>query len=120
MSPNYKSPATLQKKLNAANAEIARLTGLINNPQMVDFLVAVKLEAIHQRERWGSEHDDGKGPEDWLWLVAYLSTKATQASRYEDREKYLHHIITCAAACLNWHANATGTETTMRPGVRLA
>lgn len=120
MSPNYKSPATMRKKLEAANTEIARLKALINTPLTDDFMQAVRVEAAHQRERWGSEHDEGKTPEDWLWLVAYLSTKATQANRYEDAGKYLHHIITCAAACLNWHANATGTETKMRPGVRLA
>lgn len=110
-----------EKALHAdERAELERLRGLINSPEIHDFVAAVQREAIHQRERWGSEHDEGKSPEDWLWLIAYLSTKATQASRYKDTEKYLHHIVTCAAACLNWHANATGKDTGMRPGVRLA
>jgi hypothetical protein len=89
----------------------------LNAPELHDFREAVVLEAAHQRERWGSDHDEGKTAEDWLWLVAYLSTKAGQAHRYGDRDKYLHHIITCAAACANWHASASGTNTQMRAGV---
>lgn len=89
----------------------------LNAPELHSFRDAVVLEAAHQRERWGSDHDAGKTFEDWLWLVAYLSTKASQANRYGDRDKALHHIITCAAACANWHAFATGEHTGMRPGV---
>lgn len=89
----------------------------LSAPELHSFRDAIVLEAAHQRERWGAEHDEGKGPEDWMWLVAYLSTKATQANRYGDGEKYLHHIVTCAAACANWHASATGANTVMRPGV---
>lgn len=100
-------------------AEAKRLKAQIDTPHTENFFLAVKLEAAHQRERWGSDHDEGKTPEDWLWLIAYLSTKASQASRYKDKEKYFHHIITCAAACANWYANATGVDEKMRPGVRL-
>lgn len=89
---------------------------ILSTPELLNFSEAVRLEAMHQRSRFSSEHDEGKAPEDWLWLVAYLATKASQASRYGDIEKYLHHIITCAAACLNWHANATGHDTSMRSG----
>lgn len=89
----------------------------LNAPELHNFRDAVVLEAAHQRERWGNEHDAGKTDEDWLWLVAYLSTKAAQANRYGDREKRLHHIITCGAACANWHAFATGEHTGMRAGV---
>lgn len=96
--------------------EANRLRAAINTPEIHDFIKAVQLEAIHQRERWGTEHDEGKSPEDWLWLIAYLGTKAAQAHRYGDSNKYLHHIVTVAAACLNWHANASGTNTRMRPG----
>lgn len=88
----------------------------LNAPELLAFRDAVVQEAAHQRERWGTAHDGGKQPEDWMWLVAYLSTKATQAYRYGDQAKYLHHIITCAAACANWHASATGANTSMRPG----
>lgn len=88
----------------------------INTPELTDFIRGIQLEALHQRQRWGTNHDQGKTPEDWLWLLAYLATKASQASRYNDQDKYLHHIITCAAACLNWHANASGINTEMKPG----
>lgn len=89
---------------------------MLSTPEIHDFMIAVEREAAHQRERWGNKHDDGKTPEDWLWLIAYLATKAAQASRYRDSDKYLHHIITCAAAACNWHANATGASTAMRAG----
>ncbi|MBN50064.1 MAG: hypothetical protein CMN85_11020 [Spongiibacteraceae bacterium] len=88
----------------------------INTPEIEDFLTAISNEARHQRYRWGTEHDEGKSPDNWLWLIGYLATKATQAERYGDTEKYRHHIITCGAACLNWFANATGQNTTMRVG----
>lgn len=89
---------------------------LINTPELNSFIDAIRMEALHQRERWSSEHDEGKAPEDWLWLVGYLATKATQAERYGDHQKYLHHIVTCAASCLNWHSNATGVSNEMRSG----
>ena len=41
-----------------------------------------------------------KTPEDWFWLIGYLVGKAI---RPDDPGKRLHHIITTAAACLNWH-----------------
>jgi hypothetical protein len=75
------------------------LEELINTPHTAEFLEAVKLEAVHQRERWGSEHDYGKTDADWFWLVGYLTGKAIHKP-----EKQLHHIITTAAALLNWHA----------------
>jgi len=83
---------------------------LIDNPEINDFIKGVKLEATHQIKRWGPDHDDLKTPEDWLWVIALLTTKATQAARYGDKDKYLHHIITCAAACLNWHKKARANE----------
>lgn len=89
----------------------------LNAPELHSFRDAVVLEAAHQRQRWGTDHDEGKDVDDWLWLVAYLATKASQAHRYGDGEKCLHHIITCAAACANWHANTSGQNFEMRPGV---
>ena len=85
-------------------------------PEIHDFTVAMEREAAHQRDLWKNDHDAGKGALDWLWLIGFLATKAAQADRYGDREKYLHHIITAAAACCNWHANATGANTMMRAG----
>ena len=93
-------------------AENERLRGLINNPHTDDFLEAVRLEAAHQQERWGSEHDAGKTDADWFWLVGHLAGKAITKP-----EKQLHHIITTAAALLNWHGHKTGASTGMRPGI---
>jgi hypothetical protein len=101
---------TLKDERDAARLRVAELEALINNPHTADFLEAVRLEAAHQRERWGTEHDDGKTDADWFWLVGYLAGKAIHKP-----EKQLHHIITTAAACLNWHmARTVGTN--MRPG----
>lgn len=98
-----------------AERERDELRALINTPQTSDFLEAVKLEAAHQVERWGSEHDEGKSDSDWFWLLGYLAGKAIRPG--QPLEKVLHHIITTAAACLNWHKQKTGTETLHSAGV---
>lgn len=85
----------------------------INTPQTRYFLAAVESEAAHQRMRWGTSHDAGKTDADWFWLIGYLAGKALHAN---DPEKRLHHIITTAAACLNWHEAKLG-HTDMRPGI---
>lgn len=110
--------------------EIQRLKDLINSPQINDFLEAVRLEAAHQRERWGVDHDAGKTDEDWFWLLGYLGGKALHAAKQQPDAinmattpptqiitKQLHHIITTAAACANWHAQRMGVNTSMRPGI---
>lgn len=97
--------------LSDALDEIERLTAILWTPEVMDFAKGIVEEAAHQRVRWGEEHDRRKTPEDWLWVVAYLSTKAIQAHRYGDRTKYLHHIVTTAAACANWHRIAIAEET---------
>lgn len=97
--------------------ECARLRSLINTPRTDDFFEAVRLEAAHQQERWGVENDAGKEPQDWYWLLGYLSGKALAAFLRRDSEKGLHHIISSAAAMLNWHRHATGELTAMRPGI---
>lgn len=78
--------------------EVARLRNLINNPRLDEFLEAVRIEAAHQRERWGEAHDEKKTPEDWYWTLGYLSGKALRA----EGEKRLHHVITSAALLFNW------------------
>lgn len=97
------------------DAEIARLTAIINTPQADDFLRAVSTEAEHQRQRWSSSHDAGKTPADWFWLVGYLAGKALHAHAAGNTEKAEHHIITTGAACANWHLAVFG-KTDMRPG----
>ncbi|HYF16327.1 MAG TPA: hypothetical protein VEA40_00560 [Ramlibacter sp.] len=101
----------------ALRAEVERLRALINTPHTADYMEAVRLEAAHQQERWGSSHDAGKAPADWFWLLGFLSGKALAAFIKGDREKGLHHIISSAAALLNWHRAATGELTAMRPGI---
>ncbi|WP_230680954.1 hypothetical protein [Paracidovorax cattleyae] len=97
-------------------AELARLNAIINTPQADDFLRAVSTEAEHQRQRWPSEHDAGKTPADWFWLVGHLAGKALHAHAAGNAEKAEHHIITTAAALANWHLAVFGM-TNMRPGI---
>lgn len=83
----------------------------LNTPEVMDFIKGIRLEATHQRERWGSDTDAGKTDADWFWLVGYLAGKAPHQP-----EKRLHHLITCAAALANWHLYSLG-KTNMRPGI---
>jgi len=103
--------AALRRAKAAGDAEIARLKAELNTPEVVDFVKAVNLEAAHQRERWGSEHDSSKTDADWFWLVGYLVGKALHKP-----EKRLHHLITAGAALANWHLSTLG-KTNMRPGI---
>ena len=95
--------------------EKAALYDAINSPEIAEFMRAVENEALHQRQRWGSEHDSGKSDADWFWLIGYLAGKAIRPDI--PIEKMLHHIITTAAACLNWHAARIGVYSRMRPGI---
>ena len=105
------------RERDEAVSEHRRLLDEINSPHTSDFLSAVNFEAVHQRERWGAEHDAGKEPQAWYWLLGYLSGKALAAGIKGDQDKMLHHIVSSAAALLNWHAHATGESTRMRPGI---
>lgn len=91
-------------EIDELRARVAELEALINTPQTINFLEAVKLEAAHQVERWGRAHDRNKMPADWFWLVGYLAGKALQHAILGNREKALHHTISAAAALANWHA----------------
>lgn len=95
--------------------ENARLNNLINTPHIDNFLESVRLEASHQQERWGTKHDAGKEDPDWFWLIGYLAGKAIRPG--QTLEKRLHHIITTAAVCLNWHRHIAGDAHAMRPGI---
>lgn len=90
---------------------------VINSPETADFMAGVPLEAAHQRERWGSDHDAGKTPFDWFWLIGYLAQKAAAAAIARDFEKARHHTISTAAALANWHAQLSGRSSAMRPGI---
>jgi len=97
--------------------EVTRLLALINAPRTDEFFEAVRIEAAHQVERWGSEHDAGKRAEDWVTLLIYLLGKTAKAHFDGDRSKLEHHVITTAAVALNWWRHLTGVSTAMRPGV---
>jgi hypothetical protein len=103
--------AAARTDVPALIAEVERLRGELNTPEVNDFLEGVRREAAHQRARWSSAHDAGKTDADWFWLVGYLVGKALNKS-----EKRLHHLITAAAALFNWHLYTIG-KTDMRPGI---
>ena len=94
-----------------------RLNALLNTPEIEDFDKAVPLESAHQIERWGAQHDAGKNPEDWFWLVGYLAGKALAAFKTNDLTKAKHHCISASAALRNWHAHIRSGQSEMRPGV---
>lgn len=102
--------------IDALTLESDALTAKLNVPELHNFAAAVVAEAAHQRQRWGSDHDAGKTPADWLWLIGYLTGKCLHAVVDGRRDKALHHAITAAAALANWHAAILGT-TNMRPGL---
>ena len=96
---------------------IQELTNLIDTPHTSDFIEAVPLEAAHQIKRWGDDHDDGKHPLDWFWLIGFLSQKVVVALDQNDLEKAKHHTISTAAVLLNWYRRIVGDEKNFKPGV---
>jgi hypothetical protein len=103
--------------INFKAPKVAELEAKLNSPELHDFAQGAVLEAAHQRERWGSEHDAGKEPQDWFWVVGYLAGKALAAHIGGNTEKALHHTISTAAVLNNWHAAISGASTVMRPGI---
>lgn len=107
----------IQQERDQALARIAELERLLNTPETADFDKGVPLEAAHQIGRWGPEHDAGKTPADWFWLVGYLAGKCLASHIAGNQEKALHHTISTAAVLRNWHnAIATGSSV-MRPEI---
>lgn len=96
--------------------ECSRLTDLIDTPHTADFLEAVPLEAAHQVKRWGTQHDAGKAPEDYFWLLGYLAGKCLRAAIDGDVAKAKHHTISVSAVCLNWHRRLSGEDQAFQPG----
>lgn len=103
--------------IDQRDAEIERLKAERDRPETKDWLQGVMLEAAHQRTRWGVDHDAGKTPLDWFWLIGYLAQKAATADMHGNTEKALHHTISTAAALANWHLAIIGTDNQMRPGI---
>ena len=92
-----------QREVWELREEVARLTKILNTPLFEDFVAAVKMEAAHQESNQAKLRDDLKEPEDWYWILGYLSGKALRAHLAGDREKSLHHTISSAALLLHWH-----------------
>lgn len=117
--PDDRPPSTVPQGGGVDDAdrdELQRLRALVNTPELHDFARGVTLEAAHQRERWGNEHDAGKTAADWFWLVGYLAGKALHSQNGGDTDKALHHTISTAAALANWHGAILGAHN-MRPGI---
>lgn len=102
--------------LQEDRATSLNLQKLINSPELQDFIKAVKLEAVHQKERWPAEHDANKNPEDWFWLLGYLAGKALGAQKAGDIDKAKHHTISSAAALANWHFSISNQTPTFGKG----
>ena len=96
---------------------VEALEALINSPHNNDWLEGTRIEAAHQVERWGVQHDAGKKPLDWFWLIGFLAQKAAASAMAGDVEKAKHHTISTAAALLNWHRQLSGIDNRMRPGI---
>lgn len=92
------------------------IRALVERPQIQEFTTAATLEAAHQRARWGNEHDDSKTPEDWFWVLGYLSGKALAAYNAGDIEKAQHHTISSAAVLAHWHEHMSLKETSESEG----
>jgi hypothetical protein len=97
--------------------ENSRLKLLIGNPYIGIWSDEVIIEAAHQRERWGTDHDAGKESSDWFWLIGYLAGKALAAAIAGDFVKARHHTVSTGAALANWAAAIDGDSTVFRPGL---
>lgn len=113
---DYIAALVPRAEVQALRDRVAELEARINTPETGDFLKGVCLEAAHQRERWGAQHDAGKSAFDWFWLIGYLAQKAASAEVAGDIEKARHHTISTAAALSNWHLRLSGGDGSMRPG----
>lgn len=91
---------------------IRELEGFLDTPHTGEFFESVRREAGHQSKRWGTEHDQGKEPTDWLWLIGHLVGKAVNLP-----QKRKHHIISSAAVLLNWYRHETGDSSAFQPGI---
>ncbi len=109
----------LHAEAESLRAENERLRSLINTPHTDEWIDAVRLEAAHQIERWGTGDGSGKTPADWFWLLGYLGQKAMVAQMAGDDEKAKHHTISSGAMLLNWFRAVVGDTNAMRPGIEV-
>lgn len=90
------------EKVEELERRVAEYEALIGSPHVDEWFEAVRIEAAHQVDRWGSAQDAGKTPLDWFWLIGFLAQKAVHASQSGDAFKAKHHTISTGAALLNW------------------
>lgn len=90
------------ERVEELERRVAEYEALIGSPHVDEWFEAVRIEAAHQVDRWGSAHDAGKTPLDWFWLIGFLAQKAVHASQSGDAFKAKHHTISTGAALLNW------------------
>lgn len=93
----------LWQRCLAAEAEVERLSAILNTPILEPFMQAAIAEARHQVFRWGDEQDAQKTAWDWFWCLGYLGGKAANAMLRGDHDKALHHTVTAGAMLANWH-----------------
>ena len=106
-----------EDELTALREENERLRALIGRPYIGAWADEVTVEAAHQRDRWGSEHDYGKNPEDWFWVIGYLAGKALASAKAGDADKARHHTVSTGAVLAHWAAQLCGHENVFRPGI---
>ena len=111
------SPAVTNDEVLALLDAFEAQRSLLSRPYVGAWLDEVLVEAAHQRQRWGSEHDVGKSALDWFWLIGFLAQKAAYAQLAGDDEKARHHTVSTAAALAQWAAQISGEESVMRPGI---
>src|SRR5258708_4428357 len=73
-----------------ANEALEKYKASLDHPELEDFAKGVVIEAQHQRQRWGDDHDTTKEPEEWFWLIGYLAGKGLRSQRDGDMEKFKH------------------------------
>lgn len=76
-------------------------------PITKDFMAGVESEAAYAHDYWGSRGLDVFELDEPLKAhghIVWLLTKALLAAVTGDNEKALHHCISTAAACKQWHS----------------
>lgn len=108
----------VQAKLLADTGRRAEeMEALISRPYIGAWSDEILIEAAHQRTRYGADHDHGKAPEDWFWLIGYLAGKALAAHKAGNAAKAHHHTVSTGAVLAHWAAAIDGNEEIFRPGL---
>lgn len=101
-----------QEKQEESEDELRKkiIDELINKPQVIDFIEGVKTEIAHQYERWGDE--SLVPPHHFSMVLSYLVGKLNRSIWDNDKEKFVHHLITIAAVagCTHKYLNTDNSE----------